>query len=382
MNYTGAPNNASPLSGFACVKITASNVVFDCNGYNITNDGTADASAILLNGSLTNVTVRNCPALSGYSYGVNVYNSNNSIITNTTAYNDSLYGFFIQSSSGITLSNDSARNNSYGIYVVNSSSGNFTGNNVTNNSNTGLRFDSASTGTNLTNNSVCFNGMDLNNGGTANNGTIDRCDSFLNWNENGHYGCEFACTSMWHRFFGKANITAILSDNTSASALVYNWGGGALNVYFADYDSNIDWQQLQAIGRNTTNGTSSNDFLELDTAFNTSGFRDNITFTYSTEGTTPIATDNYTVYGKPVNFVPVANSSPYNATFKTGILWDMSDGGTEYSNAFNQSTVWVVKANASAGDTYGTYDYLGQIPYTLATYQPGTNVVAIYVEIK
>jgi hypothetical protein len=42
----------------------------------------------------------------------------------------------------------------------------------------------------------------------------------------------------------------------------------------------------------------------------------------------------------------------------------------------------VVKVNASENNTYGTYDYLGQIPYTLATYEPGTDTVAIYVEMK
>ncbi|MDD5340376.1 MAG: S8 family serine peptidase, partial [Candidatus ainarchaeum sp.] len=81
-NYIGAPNSASPftLNNFTCVKIAASNVVFDCNGFNMTDNGTSSTGTsygILVNGSLTNVTVRNCQ-VSNYSYGVFINASNNS----------------------------------------------------------------------------------------------------------------------------------------------------------------------------------------------------------------------------------------------------------------------------------------------------------------
>jgi hypothetical protein len=185
---------------------------------------------------------------------------------------------------------------------------------------------------------------------------------------------------MWHRFFGNVSGQLILGHNETPP-YVYNWTGTGFNVYFADYDSAIDWFQLQAIGRTTANATSSDDFTELDTAFNTTSFGDNINKTYSTDGSSPIETDNYTVFLRPVNFVPVANSTAFNTTFNTGILWDMADGGTEYSNSFNQSTVWVVKVNSTA-DVYGTYDYLIQIPYTLATYEGNNSLVSVYLELK
>ena len=121
--------------------------------------------------------------------------------------------------------------------------------------------------------------------------------------------------------------------------------------------------------------------MQLDTAFGTSSFPDNISTTYSSDGSTPLSTANFTVYGKAINFVPVANSTKFNTTFKTGILWDASNGG-RYNSTTKQATVWVVKANASAQDAYGTYDYLVEIPYTLANYTGSNNMVSIYAELQ
>jgi hypothetical protein len=78
----------------------------------------------------------------------------------------------------------------------------------------------------------------------------------------------------------------------------------------------------------------------------------------------------------------VADSAAANTSFKTGILWDMGDGGVEYGNALNQSTVWMVNVNSSANDTYGIYDYLVQVPYTLSTYEGSDDLVSVYVELR
>ena len=103
-NYAGAPNSASPLANFACVKIAASNVIFDCAGHSITNNGISGTTyGILINGSLKNVTVRNCPSISGYTYGVYVYKSNNSNITNTTASSSLSSAIFINGGSSASV---------------------------------------------------------------------------------------------------------------------------------------------------------------------------------------------------------------------------------------------------------------------------------------
>jgi len=110
-NYVGAPNDASPFGGFACVKIASSNVVYDCNGYNITNNGTAGTTyGVLLNGSLTNVTVQNCARVSNYTSGVYVYQSNRTVIRNVTVENTSSNGISVYESVNCTILNNSINN--------------------------------------------------------------------------------------------------------------------------------------------------------------------------------------------------------------------------------------------------------------------------------
>ncbi|MFH0884599.1 MAG: NosD domain-containing protein, partial [Candidatus Micrarchaeota archaeon] len=314
--------------------------------------------------------------------GITVNNSNDTIIDDSVACNNTANGIEIIDSNNTLINRSQVYNNSYGVYMTNADYSNFTTSNITNNTNDGIRFDSGSVGSSLSSDYICFNGLDINNQGSSNAGALDRCDSFISWTENGHYGCEYSCSSMWHRFFGNVSGNIILGDNESN--LVYSWNASGFNVYFADYDSVISWYDLQAIGLDTSNSTSSNDFTELDTAFGTTLFSDNINRTYSTDGSNPIETDNFTVYGRPIDLVPVANSTAFNTTFRTGILWDMSDDGgdSEYSNADNESTVWLVKVNASSADVYGTYDYLIQIPYTLATYEGSNDLVSVYLELQ
>ncbi len=532
MDYSGAPNGASPLSGYACVKIAASDVVYDCAGFGITDNGTAGTTyGILLNGSLTNVTVRNCPSVSGYSHGIYSYQSNggtianctatnsgacgisvhggssNSIseslshsnggnstasgyclydsiggaISNSSAYNNTQHGFSIQSSNQTVVSNSSAYENAFdgfqlwpdsvnntlagndayrnsqngfwlavrcsgnnlsgnsaygntgsgfhitdlsdnntlignvahsndvgfflgagfnlgqhvrgnllssndafdngiGIHLQNDSNTTLSGNNVTNNTGTGVLMGPDSSAPALSSNSVCFNALDIHNSAANGTGSLDRCDSFMGWSENGHYGCEYSCSTMWHRFFG--NVSGSIMLGSSETALVYSWNATGFNVYFADFDSDISWADLGAIGRNTSGGQSADDFTELDSAFGTASYGDNINRTYSSDGSVPLETRNWTVFGIPVQDIPAANSTSFATSFTTGILWDTSDGGVEFTDAINQSTVWMVAVNASAADTYGTYDFLVQIPETLSSYEGANDLVSVYVELQ
>ncbi|MFH1393965.1 MAG: right-handed parallel beta-helix repeat-containing protein [Candidatus Micrarchaeota archaeon] len=501
-NVEGAPNDASEVTNieWACIKIASDNVIFDCNGYNITNDGTAEAAAIVVNGSVgtdySNVTIANCPLISGYEDGVTIFRTVNVYVDNVTVYNatnisvrfdgtgDSIlndstlynttagFGAVVYDGENITLLGNYAFNNTYGYYLesstnslvdssnaslnsgyglwlqgsssntidpswfcnnsgsgifidnsddniiddsvacnntedgiriegsnntlinrssvylngmygVNMSNGDYTNmslNNVTNNTVGGLLFDSASTSGNLTSDVICWNGFDLNNtGGSTNTGDNDSCDSFSLWTENSHMGCEYTCSEMWHRFFGNASGNINLTD-ASATSNVFSWPGSAYNVYFADYDSTINWSGLQAIGRTTTDTNSTNDFGELDIAFETQSFADNIEDTYSVDGSAPKNSSTFIVYSDTIGLVPVA-ASAWNSTFYTGILWDTSDGGTEFTHTINQSTVWVVNVSSAAMDTFGTYDYLQSIPESLATYEGATDMVTIYVEL-
>jgi len=105
-DYIGAPNDATEVlpSAFACVKIASSDVVFDCNGYSITNDGTADPTmGVVLNGSIDNVTLQNCPSISGYSFGFYNMDSDDSTVSSVTVSNSSNSDFVINQSSNFNM---------------------------------------------------------------------------------------------------------------------------------------------------------------------------------------------------------------------------------------------------------------------------------------
>jgi parallel beta-helix repeat protein len=116
-NLQGAPISASPAFGWTCIKISASDVVFDCNGYNITNNDTPGSKrGILLVNPATNVTVQNCPGISGYQYVVDVWQTGGNRFNNVTAHSGT-YGIRMASSGADwnNVTGCTAYNNSYGI---------------------------------------------------------------------------------------------------------------------------------------------------------------------------------------------------------------------------------------------------------------------------
>ncbi|MEM4707745.1 MAG: right-handed parallel beta-helix repeat-containing protein, partial [Candidatus Anstonellales archaeon] len=682
-NYVGAPNNASPLSGVACVKIAASNVLYDCNGYNITNNGTSgDTYGVLLNGSLLNVTIKNCPSISNYTYGVYVYASNEtvilnvtahnntqdgihlrlsskSIIANSTAYNNSWVGFYLSESENNTIynniaynnpnggfriaenshgnsvfnntaykndngfwlftnstnnfvynntahsnansgfyvyssfnniSNNTAYNNSLwgfhiispynkifgnaaynntyygfvlsssandtlifdnvannnsddgfwisssnniifnntaynqigsdhcgfrlygltarnnkvynntaynngrgfylymnphnntfydniaydnsemgfvlasssdntfihniaytnsltGFYFWQDSNNNYVANNtaydnkygfylwasynntlynntaydnwqhgfniefgdanilinntiynntqsgitlwstfnntlssniVRNNLKIGIQLNPDSGNNNLTQNYVCFNSIfDINNTNSTNIGEDDKCDSWDNWNESGHEGCTYRCTKVWHYFFGNISGEILLAKNSTAVFYSWIWNGQKGKVYVVNGDANIEWINLTALGRNVSGENSTNDFTELDTLLGYSAEPDNINATYSTDGSNPKETKDIILWKRLVQFIPVANSTTQNSVFKTGICWDASQGGPEFSIAQNQDVVFLTEINSSA-----TYNYEIRVPANLSTYKGSSGVIEFWVELE
>ncbi|MFA5187204.1 MAG: right-handed parallel beta-helix repeat-containing protein, partial [Patescibacteria group bacterium] len=132
-NYTGSPNPVYlPIAGSpqsACVVINASNVIFDCNGLYIRSNSTAGATAGIVTetqGSprpqLTNITIRNCPEISGYNVGLFMYNTTNSLITNVTAINNSppasaSTGFMLYYSPNVNFTNTVGQNHTYNYYI-------------------------------------------------------------------------------------------------------------------------------------------------------------------------------------------------------------------------------------------------------------------------
>jgi hypothetical protein len=120
-NLVGAPN--LHYSGFnACILINSSDVIVDCQGFSITNNGTVNAVGILAYNSpstvLSNITIKNCPDISnGYVHSIGLLYANNSTITNVSVSNATSNGIMLFSvnDSHVTYANSS--NSSYGIIL-------------------------------------------------------------------------------------------------------------------------------------------------------------------------------------------------------------------------------------------------------------------------
>jgi parallel beta-helix repeat protein len=165
VNVEGAPNDASEVlaAASACVKIAAPDVIFDCNGFSISNNGTNDTTfGILLNTSATNVTVMNCPSIdTNYSYGVYLFEADLNRINNVTAFNDT-NGFGIEDSDSNNITDSSALNNTGRGFNIFSNSvfQQLTGNNATGSGLAGFAVGSGSDNTFLMDNIASFSVTD------------------------------------------------------------------------------------------------------------------------------------------------------------------------------------------------------------------------------
>jgi hypothetical protein len=170
-----------------------------------------------------------------------------------------------------------------------------------------------------------------------------------------------------------------MSDLTNQT--IYDWlvsNASGSKIFAVDIDSNINWRSLQALGINMSNLSSSTDFYTLDTILGSVNFSDSVNRTYTSVGA-PIELTNYTIFTKKVNNVPIVNSTN-NSNFKTGILWDYSDGGTRYTGT--QDILFVSPINKNTQGYNATVDYELRIPATLRSYKAGQDIVVFYAEIN
>jgi|GEM_PF-4791795 len=156
---------------YACILISADDVVFDCQGYNVTNEHVVRDNnyAFFVNGTdshvYDNITIRNCPNISEYDGGITfeysnhntvynvtidandqsasdavvLYSANYSNITDMRAYNLWFYGVHLQMGSGYNnITNCLVDNADRGYYVLHSgTSYNIFDNNTARNCNNG-----------------------------------------------------------------------------------------------------------------------------------------------------------------------------------------------------------------------------------------------------
>jgi len=380
-NFTGAPNSVSPLTGTACLKIAASNVVWNCNGFNITNNGTGGTTyGILVTGSLTNVTVKNCPGISNYSYGVYVYTSNNSNITNNSAYNNSQNGFHLESSSNNTLANNRAYNNSvggfylktnsnnntftnnsayndqHGFYVYLSSSNNtFTNNSAYSNTQNGFGIESSSNNNILINNSAYNNSQcgiyqyQSNNSILTGNVFSSNRDFYAS----GYYGAVHLEASSNNKLTNntaynnsyRGFYTSFSSNNTFTNNTAYNNSEYGFYLYIGSLNNTLTNNRAYNNSYGIALLSSNNNTLANNTAYNNS--QSGIYFDSSSNNT-------------------LTNNSAYNNT-QYGIILTVCSNNTLLSNSafnnsqsgiyFSSSSNSILANNSAYKNLYGIYLY-------------------------
>jgi CARDB protein len=167
----------------------------------------------------------------------------------------------------------------------------------------------------------------------------------------------------WQDIYGNMSLDKILGGEDKNMSF---WGGEesfAGNIFVADSESDVEWDNLQAIGRTKAGLVSSNDFSEIDSILEMGSYNDSIYETFSVS-----ELDNFSVFQRDIANVSYVNSSA-NGNFVTGILWDMGDSSdSEYDSGEGEDVVFVAKVNRGKVGSYGVYDYEISIPSKLRSY--------------
>jgi hypothetical protein len=210
----------------------------------------------------------------------------------------------------------------------------------------------------------------------------DPINTVVESNETNNNATRQLNVQAWSIYFG--NNVGNLTLDSAANITKYRWNASDAGfVYFFDLDSNFSFAQLQALGRNTTNGTAVNDFGEADVNLNMTGFNDSVVALFAVDNnSTPNETRNLTIFDRPVNLVPVLNSTNVG-TFITGILWDTADDTNgQYDLTDKEDLVFVANINLSKTGASGSgIDYEVRVPSLLRQYRPVRNQTAFLVEI-
>lgn len=209
---------------------------------------------------------------------------------------------------------------------------------------------------------------------TLTNGTIDE-ENENNNKANNSFGVE-----LYQVYAG--NISSIIDlEKQSINISIFQWNisnSTGSNIYVTDLEASPDFTSLQAISRDTSNDSVTDDFEEIDTALSSTSYSDSVNTTFTTNNN-PKETQNFIVFTKNITNVPIINST--NTTnFKTGILWDKSDGHTEYNGT--QDIIFITEINEQKQGSRGIYDFEIKVPALLRNYNAAGNSIAFYAEIK
>ncbi len=215
----------------------------------------------------------------------------------------------------------------------------------------------------------------------SSNGSIEE------WTETNNIANNSITTGAWQFVYGEINSNTKYDLADSQNNSVVRWESVNFdtgNIYVTDSESIVSWATLQAIGKNTTNQNTTNDFSDIDSLLNMTNYTDSVTTLFS-NGTSPRNITNYLVFNIYVNNVPIANSTN-NTNFYTGILWDMSDNNATNNSQFDitdkEDLIFSTQINKDKTGAYGTYDYEIRIPARLREYRTTqTSSVVFYTEV-
>jgi hypothetical protein len=209
---------------------------------------------------------------------------------------------------------------------------------------------------------------------TATNGTL------MEENESNNKANNSFRVGLYQVYAGNASGLIDL-EKQSINISMYVWNVSSVtgsNIFVTDLEASIGFSNLQAIGINTTNGSTSNDFTDIDTKLGTTNYTDSINNTFTSAGA-PKATRAFVIFTRQINNVPIINSTN-TSSFVTGILWDASDGNTEYNGT--QDIVFNTEINESQSGIGGTYDFEIKVPALLRNYNGAGPSLAFYYELK
>jgi hypothetical protein len=180
----------------------------------------------------------------------------------------------------------------------------------------------------------------------------------------------------YHIYYGNTSSVIKLEKSDNSSQFIWNLSNQG-KIYVTESGSSVNWLTLQALGRNISNSTAFNDFFEADLFLRIENYTDSINNTYTSQQQ-PVFENNITVYSKTIKYVPFINSTN-SSMFQTGILWDTSDGNTQYNGS--QDLVFLTQIAHTQIGKFGMVDYEIRIPSTLATYKLISGRVTFYTEI-
>ncbi|MBD3209749.1 hypothetical protein GF318_00005, partial [Candidatus Micrarchaeota archaeon] len=161
-DISGAGRSVSGVTGinWAAIIIQADDVILDCNGYNIVNDGTSLSAGIVIpQDGYSNLVIRNCPNINGYDYGIWGSNINTWSIDDSAVSGSSVAGLYVGSSTAVDVSNSEFNNNGGdGAQCEDSSDVDFENTNFNANDGNGLDLDN-SDGTDVSGGEASSNGL-------------------------------------------------------------------------------------------------------------------------------------------------------------------------------------------------------------------------------